>query len=125
MRERRTALRKSQIKVAEEIGSPVTQTQYAQWEYHGKLPKNQNRLVKLAKALGTTPEELLEKAGTKNSDNGNLIPLIQAMAQSGCESIRMCDIVFFIEVQGNLNLPITPELINSLMRHRVPPPAQK
>jgi transcriptional regulator with XRE-family HTH domain len=123
MRGCRKSLRRNQSAVAQVLG--IAQQEYSQWETSGTLPNDPQKLVALAEALGTTTDQLrlYEEVGLKNSlPHRDILPLVSAIAASGCERCTLADLIFLSALQHELEQPIATDLMAQLLRARRPGP---
>jgi transcriptional regulator with XRE-family HTH domain len=113
---------KTQAEMAEACGT--NQGSYYHWESKGKLPRNPNMQEKLAKQLGlSSREELVEKACASFHDQQNLLPIIRTIAKTKCDAVTLDDLMFLCDTQATLDRPMSPTLIEELMKHRIGPSA--
>jgi transcriptional regulator with XRE-family HTH domain len=117
LRERRAHLGKSQKQIALALGMPPNQ--YSQYESRGFLPRDPERLQKLANALEVSVEKVLMKKGhQKPAADSDILPLIKAIAESGCQKFFLDDLHFLLQTQQGLRTPMTAEIVAALLRHR-------
>lgn len=117
LRDKRKKLKKTGVEISQMIGIP--NATYSSWEIKGKLPRDEERLEKLATVLETTRDELLEKAGVSTADQQNIIPMLRAIVECNCPTMFLDDIEFLLDVQAGLDQPMNSSLIQELMKHRV------
>jgi hypothetical protein len=91
-------------------------------EAYGQLPKNALVLQKFVEVLQTTSAELnkvFEEADETTRDPGqNLLPFIRAIAQGNFQVVVWKDIEFLCDIQRMFEDPLSPELVEALLKQR-------